>query len=313
MNIKVNSLEVKVTRPDQKLIIMRGIPGAGKSTKAKTLVGNGIIHSTDDVIEAMGDYREFFAKMIESKDYSDLHKAHDTNLKNAKASMKAAISPIIIDNTNIKANEPKASVVAALKMGFADENISIVDVADGGLDAEALAARNSHGVPLDKIEAMIQSHKSVGELTLKKILDSKDMFKISPILYSAVILDVASKTKLMDMVGDRIPEGWTVFGHHMTINLGPLKDKTSVGKEVTLTVTHIGQSDMAMALKVEGHETKNAIPHITLAVNPDGGMPKMSNDITKWQDLKSFMVKGIVTEVSRYKKKDEQTSATVTP
>lgn len=301
---KLNSLGKVVTRPSQVLIIMRGIPGAGKSTKAKSIVGDGVIHSTDDVIEAMGDYRAFFAVMIESKDYSALHKAHDTNFKNAKKSMKAGVSPVIIDNTNIKANEPKKFVVEALNMGYDDANIKIVDVGTGGLDAEALAARNSHGVPLDKIEAMIQSHKSVGELTLKKILEAKDMFKISPILYSAVILDVTSKTKLMDMIGFRIPEGWTVFGHHMTINLGPLKDKADLGKEITLTVTHVGISDMAMAARVEGYKTKNDIPHITLAVNPEGGMPKMSNDITKWQDVKHFVIKGIVTEISRYQKKD---------
>jgi hypothetical protein len=33
---------------------MRGIPGSGKSTKAKSLVGEGIIHSTDDVITSQG-------------------------------------------------------------------------------------------------------------------------------------------------------------------------------------------------------------------------------------------------------------------
>lgn len=312
MNTKVNSLGVKVTRLDQILIIMRGIPGAGKSTKAKTLVGDGVIHSTDDVIESMGNYNEFFAKMIESKDFSDLHKAHNTNLKNAKKSIKNGITPIIIDNTNIKANEPKEIVVSALKMGFADENISIVDVADGGLDAEVLAARNTHGVPLEKIQAMIQSHKSVGELTLKKILESKDMFKTSPILYSAVVLDNASRTKLLDRLYREIlhsGNGWTIFGNHMTINLGPLKDKTDIGKEVDLTVTHIGYSDMALAVKVEGYDSKNEIAHITIAINPDGGAPKMSNDITKWFPIGNFIVKGVVTEVSRYKTNEEQTKS----
>lgn len=320
MNEKTNSLDVKVTRPNQVLIIMRGIPGAGKSTKADAIAGDGAIHSTDDVITSQANYRDFFTKMIESGDFSELHKAHATNLKNAKESMQEGLSPVVIDNTHIKANEAKAVVVAALKMGFADENIQIVDVGDGGLDAEALAARNTHGVPLDKIQAMMQAHKSVGELTLKKILESKDIFKFSPILYSAVVLDQASLTKLLQMAGNypaEIPENWVMGKHengetkyfcdHMTICLGPLKDKSTIGKEVTLTVTHVGMSDMAMAFRVEGYETKNAIPHITLAVNKDGGMPKMSNDITKWQDIKHFFVNGVVTEISRYAKKDATT------
>lgn len=285
---------------------MRGIPGAGKSTMAKSLVGEGIIHSTDDVIESLGDYRAFFGVMIESKDYSALHKAHDTNFKNAKKSMKAGISPVIIDNTHIKANESKKYVVEALKMGYDDANITIVDIGTGGLDAEALAERNSHGVPLDKIKSMIDSHASVDGLTLKKILESKDMFTVSPILYSAVVLDVASRTKLLDMLGNRIPEGWVPIAHHMTITLGPLKDKADIGKEVTLSVSDIGVSDMAVAAKVSGYPSMNAVPHITLAVNPEGGKPAMSKDITKYQSVKPFMIKGVVTEISRYAKKDDK-------
>ena len=83
-----NSLGVTITRPDQVLIVMRGIPGSGKSTKAKELAGtDGVIHSTDDVIEAQGDYREFFEKMITTKDFSPLSKAHSTNLTNLTNSL----------------------------------------------------------------------------------------------------------------------------------------------------------------------------------------------------------------------------------
>lgn len=253
----------------------------------------------------MGDYREFFATMIESKDFSNLSRAHETNFKNAVKSIKAGITPVIIDNTHIKANEAKKILVKALELGLDDKMIRIEDIGTNGLTAEALANRNTHGVPLEKIETMIQSHKSVGGLTVKKILESKDMFKQSNILFSAVVLDIASKTSLLDRFDVLIPKDWTIIAHHMTICLGELKDKSSLGKEVTLRVVGFGKSDMAMAAKVEGHETKNDTPHITLAVNPDGGMPKMSNEITKWQDIKPFFVKGVVTEISKIAKKDD--------
>ena len=297
-----NSLGVTITKPSQKLIICRGIPGSGKSTKAKTLVGEGIIHSTDDVIESIGNYREFFKVMIESKDFKALNQAHSTNLKNAKKSMTDGISPIIIDNTNIKANEAKAYVIEALNMGYDDANISIVDIGTGGLEAEALAERNTHGVPLDKIEQMIQAYKSVCEVTVKMIIESKDMYKDSGILYSAVVLDNASKTKLLDMMYDKIPQGWTTIAHHMTIIFGKgIKNKEDIGKKVTLTVTEVGISDMAIAVKVDGYESANKIPHITLAINPKGGKPVMSNDITKWQPVKHFILNGVVTEISKAK------------
>ncbi len=300
-DMKKNSLGVYITKPDQKMIIMRGIPGAGKSTKAKSLVFEGVIHSTDDVIEATGNYRKFFETMIEANNFGDLNRAHSTNFKNAKESMIKGVSPIVIDNTNIKANEAKNYVVEALKLGYDDANISIVDVGTGGLDAEVLAARNTHGVPLDKIQAMVQSYESIGELTLTKILESKDMFTDSGILYSGVVLDTASRNKLLDMVGNKIPSGWKEFAHHMTIIFGKgVKNKDEVGKKVVLTVTAIGSTDKVIAVKVEGYESINKVPHITVAVNlADGGKPVMSNDITNWQPIKQFMVGGVVTEIKK--------------
>lgn len=298
-NVETNSLGVAVTRPSQELIVMRGIPGAGKSTKAKSLVREGVIHSTDTVIERKGDYREFFAKMVETKNFAPLSRAHSTNLKEAIASMKAGVSPVVVDNTNIKMNEAKGYVVAALEMGFSDSNIKFVDVGTGGLTAEGLAGRNTHGVPLEKIEQMMASHKGQGEITLKKVLESKDMYPSSDVLYSCVLLDNASKNKLLDRFALDIPTDWNVFAHHMTITLGEMKDKSDLGKEVILKVTKVGLSDMAMAVQVEGYPSKNAIPHVTLAVNPDGGKPKDSNDITKWQDVKPFNIMGVVTEIKK--------------
>jgi hypothetical protein len=72
-----------------------------------------------------------------------------------------------------------------------------------------------------------------------------------------------------------------------------------VGEEVVLTVTDVGLSDMAMAVKVSGYPSKNDIPHITIAVNPDGGKPVMSNQITNWRPIKKFMVNGVVTEIKK--------------
>lgn len=171
--ITKNILGVEVTRPEQELIIMRGIPGSGKSTATAKLVGNGVIHSTDDLIEATGDYDGYFKKMIESGNWSEHGRMHNRNYKNAEKSMTEGVTPVIIDNTNIKAYEPKKYVEAALKLGFSEDNIKIVDLGDGGCTTEVLAERNSHNVPLKTIERMLASHKGVGELTLDKILKAK--------------------------------------------------------------------------------------------------------------------------------------------
>ena len=167
--MKTNKLGIEVTKPTQELIIMRGIPGAGKSTRAKELVGNGEIHSTDALIEASGDYRAFFEKMVESKNYMALGWKHKKNLQNATKAIADGVSPVIVDNTNIKHADAKAYVVMALEAGLADDNIKFEDIGNAGLDADALAIRNTHGVPLDKIKSMMASHKAQGTITLDSV------------------------------------------------------------------------------------------------------------------------------------------------
>ena len=296
-----NSLGVVISRPNQVLIVMRGIPGSGKSTKAKQLAGaNGVIHSTDDVIEAQGDYSEFFEKMFASKDFSPLSKAHSTNLKNLIESLKNGVSPVILDNTNIKQNEAKAAVKAALEMGLDDKNINFEDIGTGGLSAQQLADRNTHGVPLDKIESMIASHTGQGPLTVKSVMAAKDMYKETNVLYSAVVLDGGSRASLLARVEHAIPKGWDKIAHHMTIVFGkPVPNQEDLGKEVTLTVTELGSSDMALAVRVEGYPSNNEIPHVTIAINPNGGKAVMSNDITEWIKLKPFNISGKVTEIKK--------------
>jgi predicted kinase len=299
--VRKNVLNIDITRPNQKLDIMRGIPGSGKSTKAKSLVGEGIIHSTDTLIEATGDYRGYFKKMVDSGDWSEHGRMHNRNFLNAKGSMLEGVSPVVIDNTNIKASEPKKYVEAALKMGFDEANIRIVDVADGGVSAEVLVERNSHGVGMKTIKRMTDSHRGVGKLTVSKILEAKD--KKRKVLYNGVVIDDASKNKLLSTLMEMkmIPEGWKTFAHHMTISVGkPLENRGVIGNTVNLTATDVGSNDKAIAVKVTGYPTVNDVPHITIAVNvAEGGMPSNSKEITDWSPLGSpISLQGVVEEVT---------------
>ena len=322
--MRKNVLNIAITRPDQKLIIMRGIPGSGKSTKANKIVGEGVIHSTDALVEATGDYNGHFQKMIASNDWSAHGRMHKQCFLDAKESMIEGVSPVIVDNTNIKPKEARNYVEAALKLGLDENNIKVVDVGDGGCTAEVLTERNTHNVPLNVVRRMMQSHASVGELTVKKILNYKGSVQMTnesnyndseigsyntkpkKILYSAVVLDEKSKGILKNDLTKLFydpkihGEKWELFAHHMTIVFGKgLEDKSEVGKTVQLTATELGISDMAVAVKVEGYPSANAIPHITVAVNiADGGKPFMSNKITDWTPLNNpIVLSGIVTEI----------------
>jgi len=299
-NVNENSLGVSVSRPNQVLIIMVGIPGSGKSTKAKQIVGNGVIHSTDDVIESSGDYNKFFEYMIKNKDFKPLSIAHSTNFKNAVNSMKKGISPVIIDNTNLSPSEPKKYVEAALNLGYSDDNVKFINIGTAGLSAEELANRNTHGVPLDKIKSMIQKYNSHGGLTLSKVLGAKDMYNNKPKMFASLVIDDTSRLKLIQTTSHYIPDGWKIIAHHMTINFGtglPENLKGDLGDRKLIRATEIGISEIAVAVKVEGYHSDNKIAHITLAINPNGGKPVMSNDITDWKPLTSpISLYGVVSE-----------------
>ena len=217
-----------------------------------------------------------------------------------------SVSPVIVDNTNIKSKEARNYVEAALILGLDENNITIVYVGDGGCTAEVLTERNTHNVPLNVVRRMMQSHASVGTLTVAKILEAKGYDSKSKVLYAAVVLDDKSKEALVKNLTKVFydpkiySEKWELFAHHMTIVFGKgLEDRTEVGKTVQLTATEIGISDMAIAVKVQGYPSTNAIPHITVAVNlADGGKPFMSNKITDWSSLSNpITLSGVVTEI----------------
>ncbi len=118
------------------------------------------------------------------------------------------------------------------------------------------------------------------------------------ISYSAVVLDHESSESLLNKFNVEIPDGWKKYAHHMTIALGKaIEDENLLGSSQTLIVTQIGKSDMVIAVRVEGFPSKNKIPHITLAVNPEGGKPFMSNKIEEWNDIEPFEITGEVRNI----------------
>jgi len=113
--------------------------------------------------------------------------------------------------------------------------------------------------------------------------------------WCAVVIDDESRKKLLNLLKSHYPDvvkdNWELVAHHMTIDpFKPLgaNDVDKLGKKYKLSVTDIGCSDKACAVKVTGYDekTNNEFAHITLAVNRvGGGKPKDSNSISKWKPL----------------------------
>eukprot|EP00075_Anas_platyrhynchos_P036635 XP_027325888.1 NEDD4-binding protein 2-like 2 isoform X4 [Anas platyrhynchos] len=94
------------------LLILRGLPGSGKSTLSRILLGescDGIVLSTDDYFHQQDGY---LYNVVQLGD------AHDWNQKRAQQAMEQGRSPVIIDNTNTQAWEMKPYVEVALEKGY---------------------------------------------------------------------------------------------------------------------------------------------------------------------------------------------------
>ena len=148
-------------------IIMRGIPGSGKTTAAKDLAsgfgkipGGFLTEScvtyfvTDDgkKIAAIHSTDEFFMKDGEYRwTQSDLHRNHTANHKAFCESMKNKIPLVICDNTNSTRKEFWRYKSAA------EENNYLVSFHELPHPTVAEAnARNTHNVPSDVIKKMIE-------------------------------------------------------------------------------------------------------------------------------------------------------------
>jgi len=154
------------------------------------------------------------------------------------------------------------------------------------------------------VETFLQPHI---EIEVVKVLKEKyrpDVTWISSCSYTGVRMTSESKGLLKSYFPPI--EFWKPYYEHMTICLGSLAkcDKLKlpesiIGTEVKLTVTHIGKSEDAYAVRVTGMESINRYPHITLCVGPNA-KPVYSNYIQEWTEVKEELILvGVVEEFEK--------------
>jgi len=140
------------------MYVMRGLPGSGKSTRARELGEGGVILSTDDffVHDGNGKYEFDPARILE---------AHQWNQERALDAVKRGVSPVVIDNTNVKAEFARPYAEMAAANGY---EIKVVEpdspwwTLKPDMTPETreelvseLLKRNTHGVPREVIEKML--------------------------------------------------------------------------------------------------------------------------------------------------------------
>lgn len=156
-----------------RLIIMRGLPGTGKTTAAKeTLAAERAAGRTAarlatwDLIAPPGDG---FPAAFEA---ADVPSAHTQNVARAAAAMVDQTDTVIIDNINIEDYEAQPYVKLADRHRYA---VMIHDTGEGCTDVDMLLQPeyNVHRVSRSAMERMARRYRSTGTLTPDMIRRAK--------------------------------------------------------------------------------------------------------------------------------------------
>jgi len=128
----------------KKVILMKGIPGSGKSFLANQL--NGLVLSTDDLWMDRNEHSYLW-------DPEGLKIAHELNKIKFRVACKRGHPLIIVDNTNITQWERQPYIDIAEENGYAVEILE--PKTDWRYDADVCYEKCSHGVPLCVIQKML--------------------------------------------------------------------------------------------------------------------------------------------------------------
>lgn len=125
----------------QTLLLVRGLPGSGKSTMART--------RTDTVFEA----DQYFVDRagVYQFDPTKLYHAHCQCERRTREALEAGVPVVAVANTFVRARDMRAYKDMAAELGV---TVEIINVFDGGLTDAQLAKRNLHSVPVEAIAKM---------------------------------------------------------------------------------------------------------------------------------------------------------------
>jgi len=139
---------------NKKLVIMRGVPGSGKSTTVEEILDShdGLDHYFIDVWSA----DDYFVRPDGVYDFSfkTLKNAHAWCREGVKASMSVGTHLVIVDNTNTRKWEYQVYLDMAEKYGYEVEEVIVGEFSEEAL--KLYAERNVHGVPLESIKKMME-------------------------------------------------------------------------------------------------------------------------------------------------------------
>ncbi|NWV09075.1 N4BP2 protein, partial [Ptilonorhynchus violaceus] len=242
----------------QVLVLLRGVPGSGKSYLARNLLEDnpgGIILSTDDYFYKHGQYHY---------DPDCLGEAHDWNRKRAKEAFEMRISPIIIDNTNIQAWEMKPYVTLAqqfkYKVMFREPDTW------WKFKPKELERRNIHGVSKEKIKRMLERYEHC--LTVRSILDSSVPDKSEAAGWTEDPCEEESQRKREAHSDVKEEECFTSEVEPLKLaEVDKTSPSTSLKLESSCDAEHFQKEEKEMENNSVEHNSENSTVHDDLEVN----------------------------------------------
>lgn len=155
----------------KQIIVLRGLPGSGKTTLANHILSANendsdiIVLSTDDRITTpRGQY-------MWSGKY--LHLSHSLNKEMCREAMNRQYGTIIIDNTNTTAREIKPYFDLAKEFGY---QFSLLEPATKWKNNPVeCAKKNKHGVSQKIIEKMLARYQTSQEVMERLNNDNQDI------------------------------------------------------------------------------------------------------------------------------------------
>ncbi|KAK6027279.1 Smr domain protein [Ostertagia ostertagi] len=156
------------------MILMRGVPGSGKS---RSLVSNhgGVVYSTDDFFVRDGQY-QFQPEKLEEY--------HRNNILRVREAMVDGIKPIIVDNTNIYSNHMEQYTFHAVNNYY--EIFVLEPETWWKYKAHECFIRNTHGLEKEKIAFMLNSLEEQGKPPLSRLVGRGRQVRLEPPCIEAI-------------------------------------------------------------------------------------------------------------------------------
>jgi tRNA uridine 5-carbamoylmethylation protein Kti12 len=134
-----------------KVVIMRGVPGSGKSFLAEKMIGERVLENRGEAVKVSAD--DYFLNAAGEYVFNpaNIGEAHNYCFRRFMEAIERKASLIVVDNTNLSAWEMAPYIMAANAYGFEYEIVNV------SCDARDAFDRQSHGVPFHAHDRMCRA------------------------------------------------------------------------------------------------------------------------------------------------------------